>query len=65
MFARLSLLQKFSLICLVMLLVLGIALNLAINHLMEKSLIEHAQQMTAALSMEKFCMNWLLLTFSK
>ncbi|HEY5673167.1 MAG TPA: ATP-binding protein [Malonomonas sp.] len=53
MFSRLSLLQKFSLICLAMLLVLGIVLNLAINHLMEKNLIQHAQEMTAAVVLDE------------
>jgi two-component system, NtrC family, sensor kinase len=48
MFRRMSLLQKFSLICLVVLILLGVMLNLSINYLMEKNLIRHAEEMTAA-----------------
>jgi PAS domain S-box-containing protein len=45
---NLSLLQKFSLICLVALILLGILLNLSIHHLMERNLIHHAEEMTTA-----------------
>ncbi len=48
MIRKFSLLQKFSLICLLMLILLGIMLNLAINFLMEKNLIKHAEEMTSA-----------------
>ncbi len=48
MSAKLSLLHKFSLICLLMLILLGIALNLSIHHLMEQNLITHAKEMTTA-----------------
>ena len=50
---EMSLLQKFSLICLVVLVLLGIMLNLAINHLMEKNLIRHAEEMTATVVTEE------------
>lgn len=48
MLNKLSLLQKFSFICLVTLVLLGVMLNLSINYLMEKNLIRHAEEMTAA-----------------
>lgn len=48
MLQKLNLLQKFSLICLVVLVLLGIMLNLAINHLLEENLIRHAEEMTTA-----------------
>lgn len=48
MFKRLSLLQKFSLICLAVLILLGVLLNLSINYLLEKNLIRHAEETTAA-----------------